>query len=122
MNENKLLNSIRLENILSYSTGMETLTLNPLNVLIGTNAAGKSNLIEIISSDNRKVMEFAGAKYGSGKVMFFGDKLHLAIDKNSSIDDVRKSIENSGVEILEFNKVQPGLEDLFLQELTGESE
>jgi predicted ATPase len=49
MNENKLLNSIRLENILSYSTGMETLTLESLNVLIGTNAAGKSNLIEILS-------------------------------------------------------------------------
>jgi predicted ATPase len=45
----KLLNTIRLENILSYSTEMETLTLEPLNVLIGTNAAGKSNLIEIIS-------------------------------------------------------------------------
>jgi len=45
----QLLNTIRLENILSYSTGMETLTLEPLNVLIGTNAAGKSNLIEIVS-------------------------------------------------------------------------
>ncbi|WP_069472717.1 AAA family ATPase [Candidatus Marithrix sp. Canyon 246] len=49
MNEKKLLNTIRLENILSYSTGMKTLTFESLNVLIGTNASGKSNLIEIIS-------------------------------------------------------------------------
>jgi len=49
MNKNKLLHTIRLENILSYSTEMETLTLDSLNVFIGTNASGKSNLIEIIS-------------------------------------------------------------------------
>jgi predicted ATPase len=49
MNKNKLLNTIRLENILSYSTKMEALELDSLNVLIGTNASGKSNLIEVIS-------------------------------------------------------------------------
>ena len=49
MTENKLLNTIRLKNILSYSTTMETLPLESLNVLIGTNASGKSNLIEAIS-------------------------------------------------------------------------
>jgi len=47
MSENKLLDTIRLENILSYS--MTTLELGSLNVLIGANASGKSNLIEIIS-------------------------------------------------------------------------
>jgi predicted ATPase len=44
-----LLKSIYLENLLSYSTGMERLELGPLNVLIGPNASGKSNLIEAIS-------------------------------------------------------------------------
>lgn len=44
-----LLKSIYLENFLSYSTGMERLELGPLNVLIGPNASGKSNLIEAIS-------------------------------------------------------------------------
>jgi predicted ATPase len=49
MTKNKLLHTIRLKNILSYSTEMETLTLGSLNVFIGTNASGKSNFIEIIS-------------------------------------------------------------------------
>ena len=44
-----LLNSIRLKNILSYGSEGVTLELEPLNVLIGPNAAGKSNLIEAIS-------------------------------------------------------------------------
>ena len=39
--------SIQFENILSYSKA--TLELGSLNVLIGANTAGKSNLIEIIS-------------------------------------------------------------------------
>ena len=42
-----LLNSITLKNILSFKD--TTLELGPLNVLIGPNASGKSNLIEAIS-------------------------------------------------------------------------
>lgn len=43
-----LLRSIRLENILSYGGQREPFELGPLNVLIGTNASGKSNLIEVL--------------------------------------------------------------------------
>jgi predicted ATPase len=42
-----LLEQIRLQNLLSFRD--ETIDLLPLNILIGENAAGKSNLIEIIS-------------------------------------------------------------------------
>jgi|GEM_PF-5421352 len=44
-----LLRSIRLENILSYGGKREPFELGPLNVLIGTNASGKSNLIEALA-------------------------------------------------------------------------
>jgi predicted ATPase len=45
----KFLHSIRLKNLLSYGSGGTTLELEPLNVLIGPNASGKSNLIAAIS-------------------------------------------------------------------------
>jgi len=45
----KFLHSIRLKNLLSYGSQGTTLELEPLNVLIGPNASGKSNLIEAIS-------------------------------------------------------------------------
>jgi len=45
----RLLHSIRFTNILSYGSEMEELRLEPLNVFIGTNASGKSNLIEVLS-------------------------------------------------------------------------
>ena len=45
----KFLRSIRLKNILSYGSEGASLDLEPLNVLIGPNSAGKSNLIAAIS-------------------------------------------------------------------------
>lgn len=49
MEGKRFIKSIRLDNILSYGPGTEEFTLEPLNVLIGPNASGKSNLIEIIA-------------------------------------------------------------------------
>ena len=45
----KFIEKIRLENMLSYGPHDEPLQLEPLNVLIGPNASGKSNLIEALS-------------------------------------------------------------------------
>ena len=45
----RFLKTIRLENILSYGPEGVELPLEPLNVLIGPNASGKSNLIEALS-------------------------------------------------------------------------
>ncbi|HEY2293522.1 MAG TPA: AAA family ATPase [Thermoanaerobaculia bacterium] len=49
MEGKRLLRSITLKNLLSYGSEGMTLDLEPLNVLIGPNAVGKSNLIEAIS-------------------------------------------------------------------------
>jgi len=44
-----LIRSIRLENLLSYGSKGEEIKLEPLNVIIGRNASGKSNLVEALS-------------------------------------------------------------------------
>ena len=49
MEDKRFLRTIRLENILSYGPSSEEFPLEPLNVLIGPNASGKSNLIEALS-------------------------------------------------------------------------
>ena len=49
MEGKRFLRSIRLRNILSFGPDTPELPLEPLNVLIGPNASGKSNLIEAIS-------------------------------------------------------------------------
>ena len=45
----RFIQTIRLENILSFGPDTPELPLEPLNVLIGPNASGKSNLIEALS-------------------------------------------------------------------------
>jgi len=42
----RFIHSLQLQNFLSYGSEGEKIELQPLNVLIGTNASGKSNLIE----------------------------------------------------------------------------
>ena len=49
MEGTRLIRSIRLENILSFGPDTPELPLEPLNVFIGPNASGKSNLIEALS-------------------------------------------------------------------------
>ena len=49
MDGKRFLRSIRLRNILSFGPDTPELPLEPLNVLIGPNASGKSNLIEVLS-------------------------------------------------------------------------
>ncbi len=49
MEGNRFIRTIRLENILSYGLSSGEFPLEPLNVLIGPNASGKSNLIEALS-------------------------------------------------------------------------
>src|SRR5690242_2104199 len=49
MEGKRLLQSIRLRNLLSFGPEPVSLELAPLNVLIGPNASGKSNLIDALS-------------------------------------------------------------------------
>ncbi len=48
MEGKRLIRSLSLRNILSYGSLAEEIALEPLNVLIGRNASGKSNLIEAV--------------------------------------------------------------------------
>src|ERR671933_56931 len=48
MEGKRFIRTMRLRNFLSYGSEGEEIELQPLNVLIGPNASGKSNLIEAI--------------------------------------------------------------------------
>lgn len=49
MDGKRLIEKIRLRNILSFGDKGEEITLEPLNIIIGQNASGKSNLIDVIN-------------------------------------------------------------------------
>jgi predicted ATPase len=66
MQGKKFLHSIRLKNLLSYGSEGVSLDLEPLNVLIGPNASGKSNLIEAVSLLAAAPRDLPGAFRGGG--------------------------------------------------------
>ncbi len=47
--DSRLINAVKVSNLLSFGPNPVDIPLRPLNVLIGPNGSGKSNLIEIIS-------------------------------------------------------------------------
>ena len=49
MQGKRFIRSLRLQNVLSYGPEAVEIRLEPLNVIIGPNASGKSNLIEAVS-------------------------------------------------------------------------
>ena len=55
------IHSIRLDGFLSFAPGSPALELEPLNVLIGPNASGKSNLIEAFELLRSTPTDFAAA-------------------------------------------------------------
>ncbi len=62
------LTSLRLDGLLSFAPGSETIPLTPLNVLIGPNGSGKSNLIEAIDLLRATPTAFASAIRDGGGV------------------------------------------------------
>ncbi len=62
------LKSLRVDSLLSFAPGTSTIDLSPLNVLIGPNASGKSNLIEVVELLRSTPTGFASAIRDGGGV------------------------------------------------------
>ena len=62
----QFIHRIRLRGLLSFPPGMEYLDLRPLNVLIGPNGSGKTNLIEAFELLGATPTDFASAVHNGG--------------------------------------------------------
>ena len=60
--------SLRIQNLFSFGENEVHVDLGPLNILIGPNASGKSNLIEAIGLLKGLPDDFAGAVAGAGGI------------------------------------------------------
>ena len=77
-------------------------------------------LFEVITSDNRSAHELASKRLGLRRAVFFGEKLHLALDSPDDAAGIKSLMEDSGIGVKVMEQVSPGLEDIFIQEITGE--
>jgi len=79
------------------------------------------NLYEIVSDNNRAIFDNIANRIGQDRIMFFGDRLHLALGKGENADDFRRWLDNLSIPVNVFKRIEPGLEDLFIQELSGDN-
>jgi len=91
------ISSIKLNNLLSFGTDDEPLTLEPLNILIGPNAVGKSNLVDALSllraSANGSLPKFVSDSGGVREWLWKGRSI-----ADTSIEVVLPYHEGSGEE------------------------
>lgn len=86
-----LLSAIRMKNFLSFGDKDNYIPLQPLNVLIGPNASGKSNLIDAISllSSLPKDLPIASHLYGGvGDWLWKGSKVDPIAQIDAEINDL----------------------------------
>jgi ABC-2 type transport system ATP-binding protein len=74
-------------------------------------------LYEAVCHDSRRAFTLLSERIEDDRAVFFGDKIHLALKGDQQAREIKSLLENSGIEVLSFNPISPGLEDLFIQEI-----
>ncbi len=91
MDGKRLIEKIRLRNILSFGDKGEEITLEPLNIIIGQNASGKSNLIDVIKllrslPRDKGLANFISRSGGLNEWIWKGVKTQNFAQVNASLD------------------------------------
>ena len=85
MDGKRLIEKIRLRNILSFGDKGEEITLEPLNIIIGQNASGKSNLVDVIkllksSAQNKSLTDFISKNGGVSEWIWKGNQINIVAE------------------------------------------
>ncbi len=75
----------------------------------------KYQLAEIVTDNLHHAKKLLENQFGRENVTFFGDKLHLKInDFEKETANIKTAFYNSGIEILSLERIEPHLEDVFI--------
>ncbi len=74
-------------------------------------------LYEMVCDDGRKAFEIIAGQIGDDRAVFFGDRLHLALDSEQQLQTLKTLLVDAGLKIISLDQISPGLEDVFMQEL-----
>lgn len=65
-------------------------------------------LFEVITSNNRSAHVLASKRLGHRRAVFFGEKLHLALDSPDDAAGIKSLMEDSGIGVNVMEQVSPG--------------
>jgi predicted ATPase len=114
MEGKRLIEKIRLRNILSFGDKGEEITLEPLNIIIGQNASGKSNLVDVIKllgslPQDKGLVNFISKSGGISEWIWKGERENIlaefygkgfkinALPKTKNVEKIAKSDIDSGL-------------------------
>ena len=84
MDGKRLIEKIKLRNILSFGDKGEEIELQPLNIIIGQNASGKSNLVDVLKllrsiPQDKGLVNFVSSNGGINEWMWKGEILPVLL-------------------------------------------
>jgi ABC-2 type transport system ATP-binding protein len=75
----------------------------------------KYQLAEIVTDNLHLAKKILENQFGPDNVTFFGDKLHLKMDDfEKETANIKTAFYDSGIEILSLERIEPHLEDVFI--------
>ncbi|CAN5725806.1 AAA family ATPase [soil metagenome] len=93
MDGKRLIEKIKLRNILSFGDKGEEIELQPLNIIIGQNASGKSNLVDVLKllrllPEDRGLISFISKNGGISEWIWKGKREDNSIQIEVSLSEV----------------------------------
>ena len=71
-------------------------------------------LLEIVATPIRAALDVVRAHLGPDRAELFGDWLHARVADASAADELRPRLAAAGVDVVQIRRVQPSLEDVFI--------
>nr|NIQ02558.1 AAA family ATPase [Nitrospinaceae bacterium]NIR56503.1 AAA family ATPase [Nitrospinaceae bacterium]NIS86961.1 AAA family ATPase [Nitrospinaceae bacterium]NIT83805.1 AAA family ATPase [Nitrospinaceae bacterium]NIU46011.1 AAA family ATPase [Nitrospinaceae bacterium] len=76
-------------------------------------------MLELRFSNSRRAAAILRKRFSNRSVTLFGDRIHLVTrDPQGDISRSRAETEKAGIDLVSSRVVEPGLEDVFISELT----
>lgn len=74
-------------------------------------------VIQLLNDNPRRAAEILEGFDGVKSISVYGDRLHIAIENEGLINAVLDRLKDSGIETMDFRRILPSVEDIFISEI-----
>ena len=97
--------------------GRLMITDDPMNI----KGSFAQPVIEMWCSSVGAAAQKAGTVAGVGKVTVYGNRLHMVVDDMKIAENVASVLSAAGVEVMDYRRILPSLEDIFISMVEGKT-
>jgi ABC-2 type transport system ATP-binding protein len=82
-------------------------------------AAMSGAMLEVVVESPRRALDLLARRIGLARLQLFGDRLHVRVGDPAQEAEVRRLLDEAGLEHASVRRIVPGLEDVFIEYVTG---